>query len=69
MEELLQQVPTKQTTDELGRDLRSVKDNQESLNRKLTDLERGGFSSGSSGARGDSSSIGVLVLQFYCKFY
>ncbi|XP_052057910.1 TNF receptor-associated factor 3-like [Mytilus californianus] len=46
MEELLKNVPSKHTTDNLGRELRSLKDNQEELNRKLSDFDRQGFTSG-----------------------
>ena len=43
MEELLRNVPTKQTTDHLGRELRSLKDSQESLERKLSDMDKRGL--------------------------
>ena len=66
MEELLRIVPSKHTTDQLGRELRSIKDNQDEMNRKLSDLDRRGFtSSGSGGNTGDSVSIGKLDLQYF----
>lgn len=43
MEELLRNVPTKQTTDLLGGELRSLKDSQESLERKLSDMDKRGL--------------------------
>ncbi|XP_071159830.1 TNF receptor-associated factor 3-like [Mytilus edulis] len=65
MEELLKNVPSKHTTDNLGRELRSLKDNQEELNRKLSDFDRQGFTSGGDTRRGntDPSSTEALKKQ------
>lgn len=70
MEELLKNVPSKHTTDNLGRELRSLKDNQEELNRKLSDFDRQGFTSGGDTRRGntDPSSTGNYKLQFVTCF-
>ena len=57
MEELLKNVPSRRITDELGRELRSVKENQEKMNQKLSDLDSRGFSDGTC-AQGSDASIG-----------
>lgn len=62
MEEMMRQLPTKQVTDQMSRDLRSLRDSQEELNRKINELERGGITSNrgsSTGSRTGPNDIGI----------
>ena len=63
MEELLRNVPSKQTTDQLGRELRSLRDNQEEIQRKLTDMDRRGFTgSGNGRSTADPGTVGKEIV-------
>ena len=64
LEELMRQVPTKRVTEDLGKELRELKDKQDEMGRKLDSLNIDGAPSFSStGSRTESSTVESLKKQ------